>query len=397
MKIEKIRLNNHPFFGTMEVDFTGPDGKALDTIVIAGINSSGKTTLLETIWQILTNEDRDFPLHYKVHMDLSHIPNDVGDKHAFKHKPGLTRGDHWKSFNYFKDMDIEVRPKIIYMPTEINFDGLETKTISFTAEYRFKNVVDQNTIDDVPSFIASFIYGEILRNPDLPAKQAIEKVCSEINDLFGILEIDAGITGLNPDKKLLIFKNSAGKTFDINHLSSGEKQIFVRALALRMLHANNSIILIDEPEISMHPAWQQRIMKVYEKIGQNNQVIAATHSPHVVSSVRKESVKLLKRHDGKIEMIGYKDINGSYGLPVDIVLQELMDLKTTRDPEVDKEIGELWEMVHKQQFDKKSFKERYDKLEELLGSEDEDLLLMRIEIAKLKAQKEKSNAGNRKS
>ncbi|MGV8983289.1 AAA family ATPase [Clostridium sp.] len=27
---------------------------------------------------------------------------------------------------------------------------------------------------------------------------------------------------------------------------------------------NNSIILIDEPEISLHPEWQQRIIKVYE-------------------------------------------------------------------------------------------------------------------------------------
>ena len=38
------------------------------------------------------------------------------------------------------------------------------------------------------------------------------------------------------------------------------------------------------------------------------------------------------------------------------------------------------------------FKERYKKLENLLGSEDEDLLLMRIEIAKLKAKKGKAIA-----
>ena len=257
--------------------------------------------------------------------------------------------------------------------------------------------MDRNTIDDVPSFIASFINGEVFKNPDLPAKKAIDKVCGEINNLFDIIEIDAKITGLDPEEKLPIFQNSAGKSFDINHLSSGEKQVFVRALALKMLNANNSIILIDEPEISMHPAWQQRIMRVYEKIGQNNQVIAATHSPHVVSSVKKESVKLLKRKNGKIEMIGFKDINGSYGLPVGIVLQELMEVDTIRDPEVAREIRELWDMLHKEQFEEKNFKERYDKLEKLLGSEDEDLLLMRIEIAKLKAQKDKGNAESRKS
>lgn len=332
MKIRKIRLHEHPVFGFIEIDFTGPEDKALDTIVIAGINGSGKTTLLETIFQILTNEDRNFPMRYKIEMDISHLPGIDKDKYKynFKHKPGLVRGDHWNPFDYFKGIDIEFRPRVIYVPTEINFNGLKTQSISFTAEYKFKNIVDRNTIDDVPSFIASFINGEVYKNPDLPAKQAIEKVCGEINALFDIIEIDAKITGLDPQEKLPVFQNSAGKTFDINGLSSGEKQVFVRALALKMLNANNSIILIDEPEISMHPAWQQRIMRVYEKIGQNNQVIAATHSPHVVSSVKKESVKLLKRKNGKIEMIGSEGFNGSYGLPIGIVLQELMEVDTIR-------------------------------------------------------------------
>jgi predicted ATP-binding protein involved in virulence len=320
----------------MKFHFTGPEGKALDTIVIAGINGSGKTTLLETIFRILTNEDNNFPIRYKVAIDLSHIPDIDKDQCILRHELVSVRGDYWKSFNSFKDIDIKFRPRIIYVPTEINFDGLKTKSISFTGEYRFKNIVDRNTIDDVPSFIASFINGEVFKNPDLPAKKAIDKVCGEINNLFDIIEIDAKITGLDPEEKLPIFQNSAGKTFDINRLSSGEKQVFVRALALKMLNANNSIILIDEPEISMHPAWQQRIMRVYEKIGQNNQIIAATHSPHVVSSVKKESVKLLKRKNGKIEMIGCEEINGSYGLPVDIVLQELMEVDTIRRDETNR-------------------------------------------------------------
>jgi predicted ATP-binding protein involved in virulence len=62
-----------------------------------------------------------------------------------------------------------------------------------------------------------------------------------------------------------------------------------------MLNANNSVILIDGPELSMHPLWQQRIMNVYEHMGNNNQVIATTQSPHVVSSVNEKNVKLLRK------------------------------------------------------------------------------------------------------
>ncbi|MDQ1355093.1 MAG: hypothetical protein QG657_5402, partial [Acidobacteriota bacterium] len=257
--------------------------------------------------------------------------------------------------------------------------------------------IDQVAIANVPSFIASTINSEVYKNPDLPAKNAIDKICREINSLFDILVIDAQMIGLNPDgEKLPIFKNSAGSVFDINHLSSGEKQLFVRAMALKMLNANNSVILIDEPEISMHPGWQQRIVKVYEKIGNNNQVIIATHSPFIVGSVPKESVKLLKRVNGQIKVVEYNEISGSYGLPVDIVLRELMDLDTVRAPEVDKEIKSLWDMLYQKQHDTKEFNEKYRQLEQWLGSEDEDLLLMRIEIAKQKAEKGKPNAGNKK-
>jgi len=83
-----------------------------------------------------------------------------------------------------------------------------------------------------------------------------------------------------------IFENSLGKEFDINGLASGEKQLFLRGLSLKFLEANNSIILIDEPEISLHPEWQQKIIKVYENIGINNQLIIATHSPHIVGDIK---------------------------------------------------------------------------------------------------------------
>lgn len=400
MKIAKVHLENHPLFGTMDFDFTGPDGKTLDTVVIAGVNGTGKTTLLDAIFDRKYNGsfiELDLLTLYEKKLLNKPIKNLSKDKIAKYHPKIADHLDYYKFL--FKDIIESERPKIIYMPTEINFTKLAAKTLSYSVpKFGISVVIDQKVISDVPSFIASTINSEVYKNPDLPAKKAIDKVCKEINSLFDILEIDAQIIGLNPDgEKLPIFKNSAGSVFDINHLSSGEKQLFVRAMALKMLNANNSVILIDEPEISMHPGWQQRIVKVYERIGNNNQVIIATHSPHVVASVPKESVKLLKRVNGQIKVVEYNEISGSYGLPVDIVLRELMDLNTVRDPEVDKEIRKLWDMLYQKQHDTKEFSEKYRQLEQWLGSEDEDLLLMRIEIAKLKAEKGKTNAGNKKS
>lgn len=400
MKIEKIHLENHLLFGTMDINFTGPDGKALDTIVIAGINGTGKTKLLNMILDILTqfgNEhkksyvDLDLSKLYKKH-ELKYPSTQEFEKEVIGYTFNATRGrQHIELKIILEDIDEQDRPKIIYMPTEINFDKLETRTQSFAYKYQLRNIIDQKTVNNVPSFLATIINDEIYKSPDLPAKESIEKICSEINSIFDILEIDARIVGLNPEgEKLPTFKNSAGKTFDINNLSSGEKQLFVRIMSLKMMNANNSIILIDEPEISLHPGWQQKIMKIYEKIGDNNQVIAATHSPHVVSSVKKESVILLKKEKGKIKAVDHHDIDAAYGLPVDMVLMELMDLKSVRAPEIDEKIKELWNMINNGNVEGSDFKGKYGMLEELLGSEDEDLFLMRIEMAKLKAGKEKT-------
>ena len=62
----------------------------------------------------------------------------------------------------------------------------------------------------------------------------------------------------------------------------------------------------------MHPLWQQRIINVYEHMGNNNQVIAATQSPHVVSSVNWENVKLLRKEKGRIKMVNHTEVGSLY-------------------------------------------------------------------------------------
>lgn len=75
--------------------------------------------------------------------------------------------------------------------------------------------------------------------------------------------------------------------------------IILKTAAIKMLEPENSILLIDEPEISLHPKWQQKIIEVYKKRGKNNQTIVATHSPHILGSVQKEKIILLVRGENK--------------------------------------------------------------------------------------------------
>ena len=212
--------------------------------------------------------------------------------------------------------------------------------------------------------------------------QVRKKVFEEINGIFEILELDVKLSEISKDENSMpIFKDSSGKKFGINELSSGEKQLFLRTLAIKMLEPENSIIMIDEPELSLHPKWQQKIVDVYRKIGKNNQIIIATHSPHILGSVKKENIMLLdKDDDGKIVVKTGNELYNSYGQPTDRVLKDIMGLKTTRNPKVFKLLEEAGELVDKNEYESEEFKTKYKELRDILGNKDEDLLLMDMDI-----------------
>lgn len=47
--IKSIKWNNHEILGNLELDFQKADGTIYNTIILAGKNGAGKTTILETI------------------------------------------------------------------------------------------------------------------------------------------------------------------------------------------------------------------------------------------------------------------------------------------------------------------------------------------------------------
>lgn len=69
-------------------------------------------------------------------------------------------------------------------------------------------------------------------------------------------------------------------------LSSGEKQELILFYNLLFESAQNDLLLIDEPEISLHIAWQLKFMEDLEKVIKlnNTKVIIATHSPQIINN-----------------------------------------------------------------------------------------------------------------
>ncbi|PNU29376.1 AAA family ATPase, partial [Serratia marcescens] len=70
--------------------------------------------------------------------------------------------------------------------------------------------------------------------------------------------------------------------------SSGEQCILLSLLGIAANISDNTLILIDEPEISLHPEWQEKyislLMNIFERY-QSCLFVIATHSPQIVSKL----------------------------------------------------------------------------------------------------------------
>ena len=392
MKIKNLHIKEFKGLREISINFEKND-EPLPLIVLAGSNGSGKTRILESIKdyfesyidiqaiKIINNLQIFFEKEEKECIDK------IGsEKYFYSALKYFSLNDKKENLNDSSYLVIKknllILPKIIYVPTEINFQKMNTASTTLVQEYNFINIVNTNLIKDIPSYIATKMISAMLKNKNEKVGDVQKKVFDEINEIFEILDIDVKAEDISQDgKNMPIFENSSGDKFDINELSSGEKQLFLRTLAIKMLNPQNSIILIDEPELSLHPKWQQRIVDVYKKIGKNNQIIIATHSPHILGSVRKENIMLLdKNNDGKIVVRTGDELYDSYGQPTERILEDIMGLKTTRNQEIFDKLEKIRKMVNEDKYETDDFKKEYGDLKEILGTMDEDIMLIDMEI-----------------
>lgn len=386
MKIKNLHIKEFKGLRDISINFEKND-ELLDLLVLAGSNGSGKTRVLESILK-----------YFQDYLDYKQNNIEVGIFYEEKEKNCISNVQNFfyglKNFSYHEvnnplyEIHIEIKnkldilPKIIYVPTEINFQKMNVASTTLVQEYKFINIVNTNLIKDIPSYIATKMISAMLKNKNEKVGDVQKKVFNEINEIFENLSIDVKVEDISQDgRNITLFTNSSGDEFDINELSSGEKQLFLRTLAIKMLNPENSIILIDEPELSLHPRWQQRIVDVYRKIGKNNQIIIATHSPHILGSVKKENIMLLDKDDeGKIVVKTGDELYDSYGQPTERILEDIMGLKTTRNQEIFDKLEKIREMVNEDKYETDDFKKEYGDLKEILGTMDEDIMLIDMEI-----------------
>ncbi|MEG1935830.1 MAG: ATP-binding protein, partial [Rikenellaceae bacterium] len=101
-------------------------------------------------------------------------------------------------------------------------------------------------------------------------------------DILDRMFEESGKKVVRSSDELLLISNKSHHTVTPYQLSSGEKQLII-ILTTVLIHDNRPAILImDEPEISMHHEWQKGLISNIVKLNPAVQIIATTHSPAII-------------------------------------------------------------------------------------------------------------------
>lgn len=118
---------------------------------------------------------------------------------------------------------------------------------------------------------------------DPEAQQKAAEIAMEKGHFQDIVDELFQPTGKTIDRSANeLYFNHLGERITPYLLSSGEKQILIILLTVLVQNREPYVLLMDEPEISLHIEWQQRLLDLVVDLNPNAQVIITTHSPAVI-------------------------------------------------------------------------------------------------------------------
>lgn len=332
-KIRKAKTINHPILGDFSIDFTKDDGSCFDTIIFAGENGTGKTTILEflTLISSLTYDGTNQSLvetesiEIEVEVDnniyvLKSVSSDVKRTMCAWHsldgirlQDGIQKNDNRRLNTILSDVEINFNYAAIKHATTETIDETQgiagvirpSRVLSNEIAQLFVDIaqLDNNDIADWikehPGAIPSLSQVDIRMSR---FKRAFDYMFSGNLNYKKIADAASSVS-LEKRKEIIFAKKVNGIEVEVflNKLSSGEKQIVFRsAFLLRRKEALlGCIVLIDEPEISMHPKWQEKLLGFTQNLFRNDthvqtsQIFLATHSDHILKSALESDNTLI--------------------------------------------------------------------------------------------------------
>jgi predicted ATP-binding protein involved in virulence len=294
----KLNDNNEPFEWSLVKTSKGKKKESESKLT----ESSKLADIYRT--KFTKNDDSSFPLiiYYPVERSVLDVPLKIRTKHNFSQLDGydnaLSQGvDFRRFFEWFRDRE-DIEHENLW---HINFDEIvEIAMDDVHAKFQDIKSIKQETLHEEYSKNINKKFIEILnKNSDIQ----LSTVCNAIKNF--IPDFDELRIERKPRLRMLVNKKGVEKPLNILQLSQGEKSLMalVGDIARRLAMMNptsetplegKGIVLIDEIEMHLHPRWQRSVIPDLQRTFPNCQFIITTHSPQVLSNVKKEEIFILE-------------------------------------------------------------------------------------------------------
>ncbi len=290
-------------FGTTNIDWElNPSVN-----VLVGKNGSGKSTILRIVNSVLLEEYCDeielisnCVIYFSNNLEFKCFPEETSEDEVFRILLKGLNSEETKQrlLSSLKPIADEVDDK--------NIDVILRNIIPHVIEYRKKPFLTKkfvnnketqeriniefistinmsaNSISNLTTssgqhtnFLDYEITNEIHRLLAFDNKETLkESLLSALNSLFS--ETNKVIEFSN---NKLVVKLTNGTQIDFSQLSSGERQVIFIFLKVVIASVDGALILMDEPEISLHLSWQEKLLNEIRRVNTTSQIIIVTHSP----------------------------------------------------------------------------------------------------------------------
>lgn len=226
--------------------------------ILSGINGVGKSTTLNKVVKGLASGG-EFPSHMLKGVHLIVEPEDA----------------KWIRYDVIRSFDRPI----------LNLDAvgkLNTALSDLTTELDLQLFFLQRKYLDYQVNIGNRIIA-CLQSGDTDAALKAQKISEPkktFQDLIDDLFAETGKRIVRTENEIRF--SQIGETLTPYQLSSGEKQMLVIMLTVLVEDQQPYVLFMDEPEVSLHVDWQQRLIDLILTLNPNVQIILTTHSPAVI-------------------------------------------------------------------------------------------------------------------
>lgn len=345
------------FRNDIPAELLNPSNTDEDINILIGENGSGKSTLLNELAKYFLSGDTN----------VIAVANSIYDKFTYSKKLNIQRAASGKSLalktvkraliNLAND-DLKRVRNVANTLSYIGFDpviGFQLKGID--KNFRDK-VIDSNLTghekEDLLYFLNRFT-DEEARNEDILRINFNSDTFSDIRNsyLVTLFLYEKHLKALKLISTINIYLRKKGEDIPLLKASSGEITLATTLIYITSFIRERCIILIDEPENSLHPKWQTEYVKRLSELFYYYQpkIVVATHSPLILNGaeVSSNKINVFKGVNGKFELHHNTATN------VEEIYQDFFGITTPENRYISEEIVEKMNALSEKLINEEQF------------------------------------------